>query len=377
MRVLFLSGYNHPSHHRKVDLLANQPDVEILHLVWPDSGLAEGWHPSANGARRYHVKTVPIRWLGQPGDSHRVIYRSALLEMTRFSPDIVHCEWEQESLLALQVVLARWMMHVNAPLILYSWQNILRQRRLAVRCISALTLHAAQHILCASQEAVQVLLRQGYRGGFTVSPMYGIDERYFAPEPISRLRVRLNLPGCIVGYIGRLIPEKGVEVLLHAAAKCESEISLLIVGAGQERASLENLAQDLGLSQRCQFVGPVPYDQVRDYLSALDILVLPSRTTPNWKEQYGRVLVEAMACRVVVVGANSGAIPEVINDAGRIFPENDAATLAQVLHNLAISPETRQALAERGQARAKTLYTTERIAETVWQVWQNVQTARG
>lgn len=375
MRVLFLSGYHHPSHHRKIELLADHPTIEILHLAWPSSGLSAGWHRSANGTQRYRVKIVPVRWLGQPGDSHRVVYQSMLLDIARFAPDIIHCEWEQESLLALQVAVARRLLRPQAPLILYSWQNILRQRRPAVRWLSTLTMQAAQHILCASQEAGDVLVRQGYRGGLTIAPMYGVDPRYFAPKSTSALRSNVNASGCSVGYIGRLLPEKGVDDLLKAAAKCRSDISLLIIGDGRERNTLEQLARELGLGARCRFIGAVSYDQVRDYLRALDILVLPSRTTPNWKEQFGRVLVEAMACRTVVVGADSGAIPEVIDTAGCIFPESDQAALTEILDHLASSPETRQDLGERGLARVSAHYTVEQAAEAVWQVWQKLETA--
>jgi len=89
-------------------------------------------------------------------------------------------------------------------------------------------------------------------------------------------------------------------------------------------------------------------------------VVLPSCTTRVWKEQFGRILVEAMACKVPVVGSDSGAIPEVVGDAGLIFPEGDAAALAECLRQLKESPELRQELAERGYVRAATHYSQER-----------------
>src|SRR5260221_14335510 len=85
----------------------------------------------------------------------------------------------------------------------------------------------------------------------------------------------------------------------------------------------------------------------------IDALVLRSLTTPVWKEQFGRVLTEAMACGVPVVGSSSGAIPEVIGEAGLIFPEGDAAALAGCLAKLQQPPALRLALAQRGLARAR------------------------
>ena len=91
--------------------------------------------------------------------------------------------------------------------------------------------------------------------------------------------------------------------------------------------------------------------------------MLPSRTTPVWKEQFGRVLAEAMACKVPVIGSDSGAIREVIGDAGLIFPEGNVAALADCLRLLNASPSLRHDLAERGYVRASGLYTQEHIAE--------------
>jgi glycosyltransferase involved in cell wall biosynthesis len=90
-------------------------------------------------------------------------------------------------------------------------------------------------------------------------------------------------------------------------------------------------------------------------------VVLPSCTTRVWKEQFGRILVEAMACKVPVVGSDSGAIPEVVGNAGLIFPEGDVAMLAECLQRLKESPELRHELAERGYVRATTLYSQEHI----------------
>lgn len=201
-------------------------------------------------------------------------------------------------------------------------------------------------------------------------PLTGVDARYIAPRPAEAQRASLGLGGCVVGYLGRLVPEKGVDVLLRAVQACPAPVSVLIVGDGPEKARLQALAAQLALGDRCRFLPAVPYDEVPNYLSALDMLVLPSRTTPRWKEQFGRVLAEAMACRVAVIGAESGAIPEVIHDAGRTFPEGDVAALAGVLAELAGDDAQRRALAERGYQRARALYSVETLAGQLLDVWR-------
>jgi glycosyltransferase involved in cell wall biosynthesis len=128
-----------------------------------------------------------------------------------------------------------------------------------------------------------------------------------------------------------------------------------------QRPALEARAAPLG---HCvQFLGAMPPIQVAQRMRQLNVVVLPSRTTTVWKEQFGRVLTDAMACQVPVIGSDSGAIPEVIGDAGLIFPEGDVTALANCLRQLYESPELARKLAERGYARVMQLYTQERIAE--------------
>jgi L-malate glycosyltransferase len=372
MRVLVISGYNHPSHHRKVELLADAPDVEILHILPPGSGKTTGLHPSANGQRTYRVQMVPIRSLGQPGDPHRTIHWPPAFSLRHFKPHLIHCEHEQEGLMAAEVALARSVAAPRTPLILYSWQNILRQRRFPVRLLSAFTLRSAQHIICASQEAVQVLRQQNYHGGTSVMPLLGLDTRYFSPQPAEALRQRLNLSDFIIGYAGRLVPEKGIDILLRAAAQCRAAVRVVIIGSGPEQGQLQALAAQLGLQDRYRFVGPVAYDEMAVYLSALDLLVLPSRSTAHWKEQYGRVLVEAMACKTAVAGSDSGAIPEVIDAPACIFPEGDAMALAALIDRLASAPLLLHALAEQGYHRALTHYTVEHLAASILPIWRSL-----
>lgn len=375
MRIVMLSGYSHPSHHRKVELLADAPDVEITHILPPDCGRAPGHYPSASGERRYEIRHLPIRSLGGRGDSHRIYHWPPRFALREIRPQIVHCEHEQEGLLCAEVALARAALAPQSRLILYSWQNILRRRGPAVRMLSAFTLRSADHISCASTEAVEVLRRQGYRGGSSVIPLMGLDTRYFSPKDAGDVRREFGLGGFVAGYAGRLVKEKGLDTLLEAVARVRTPVEVVLVGDGPERAALQQQAQGLGIASRCHFVPAVPIERMADYLHALDLLVLPSLTTSHWKEQFGRVLVEAMGCKVAVAGSDSGAIPEVIGDAGHIFPEGKAEALAAIIEDVANDPEQRRAMAERGYRRALERYSVERLAAEILDVWRR-RTAR-
>jgi glycosyltransferase involved in cell wall biosynthesis len=373
MRVLMFADYRHPAQHRKVELLADAEDVDLVQIVGPLSGRSAGRHPSANSRRAYAIRLAPeTRSLGRPDDPHRIFGWPPRYGLRSFKPDLIHYEGEVESIGAAEIVLLKKLLAPRAALILTSWQNILRPRSPAVRLINDFNLQAAQHVLCAGHEAVTVLRQQGYAGGASVCPIVGLDTRYFYPRPVPGLRERLGLHGLVVGYIGRIVADKGIDTLLLAAAKLSAPVQVLIVGDGPDRERLQALARASGLADRCQFVSAVPYDAVPDYMNLLDVLALPSRTTLHWKEQFGRVLIEAMACQVVVVGSDSGEIPAVIDDPDRVFPEGEAAALARIIERLAADADWRRQSGERDRLRAIERYSVEQLARHTLTVWHDL-----
>jgi glycosyltransferase involved in cell wall biosynthesis len=233
----------------------------------------------------------------------------------------------------------------------------------------ALTLRASTGIVCANTEAQTLLRQHGYAGQIKVLPAIGVDLRTFTPGD-SALHDRFT-----IAFIGRLVAEKGLDTLIDALellarSAVPLSVQLLIIGDGPQRAELVRRAAKLG--DIVQWMGAQPPAQIALQLRHIAVLVLPSRTTPVWKEQFGRVLVEAMACGVPVVGSNSGAIPEVIGDAGLIFPEGDAAALADCLRHLIASPDLRAELAQRGLARVQEHYTQEHIAQETARFYRQV-----
>jgi glycosyltransferase involved in cell wall biosynthesis len=150
--------------------------------------------------------------------------------------------------------------------------------------------------------------------------------------------------------------------LLDAVSLLRGNWSLHYVGDGPERKTLEKKAVECGIQKRTQFMGFLTRSQVVAALQSFDVLVLPSRSTPHWKEQFGLVLAEAMLCNIAVVGSNSGAISEVIDDVGLIFPEGDVEALASQLQRLHDDPQFRAELAARGRQRALEKYSTTAMA---------------
>ncbi len=370
MRVAFIARYLQKVNQRKVEALAAQPELELWHVAprrWRDNfrtyqqEIAEGC-----GYHLLIADAFPLR-----NDIHRFVYWPPTLFLNRIKPDIIHIEEEPDSLAALQAVIARRRWAPHAKLIIFTWQNILRIRRPLVERLARFVLRHADHVIAGNREAGEVLRQQGYAGPLSILPQLGVDTDAFRPLDAATLRARFRPGQYVVGYVGRFVPEKGLDILLRAVAPL-AHVHVLLVGRGPQQNELEGLAQSLGLHDRLSIVSGVPHEDVALYLNAMDALVLPSLTTASWKEQFGHVLIEAMACGTPVVGSSSGAIPEVIGDAGLLFPEGDVATLMAHLLRLSTDPAEGQQWKERGQQRVADFYTHQGIAAQTLQIYQAV-----
>lgn len=361
-RLLFISRYRDATQYRKVALLAQQENLDVVAIfprLWHDDLLRIEFSSVTHRAFRQ----IALPMVGSAADPHRAVYRTLTFGMRTFRPHIIHAEEEPDSLAALQIGLARRLWAPQAKLFFHTWQNIDRPKRWYVRWVLRSTLAVSDAVFCANQEAAGLLQRWGYTRPTPVIPAIGVDTTTFLPCPPPS-----DQRSFVVGYVGRLVPEKGIDTLIDAFARLQRcfpriPLQLRIVGGGPAEADLRAYAASLALAEQVTFLPPVTPAQVAQQLCALDVLVLPSRTTSVWKEQLGRVLLEAMACKIPVVGSDSGAIPEVIGDGGFVFPEGDAESLAKRLEQLMESPALRRTLAERGYEWVHGRYSQRHLTE--------------
>lgn len=198
--------------------------------------------------------------------------------------------------------------------------------------------------------------RPGYRELPSRRIPYGVDLEAFHPDPDRRAATfrRLGWDPAgppVVGFLGRFTPEKGLDLLCGALEACRAPWRMLFVGAGPEEARLRRWAE--GQEGRARVLSDVGHDAVPAVLNAMDILCAPSQTTPAWKEQFGRMLIEAFASEVAVLGSDSGEIPHVLGEAGRVLPEADPSAWTSCLDELLSDSAARAELAARGLARAR------------------------
>jgi len=160
--------------------------------------------------------------------------------------------------------------------------------------------------------------------------------------------------------------------LLRAVSLLKCKVNLLLVGDGELRNKITVEGRRLGISEQIRIVDNIPSSQVPNYLNCMDCLVLPSRSTKKWKEQFGRVLIEAMACEVPVVGSDSGEIPNVIGDNGLIFREGDVGDLASKLDVFINNKDVRVELARKGRQRVLNHFTQEKVAKETFKIYQKM-----
>lgn len=166
----------------------------------------------------------------------------------------------------------------------------------------------------------------------------------------------------IVCFAGRVCVDKGVQVLLDAMQQLPARVCLVIAGDGPLMREVQKVADEPTLRGRVHMAGLLPKAELWRLYAASDCLVLPSLTMPTWKEQFGGVLADAMSMGLPIVGSDSGAIPQVVGDAGLIVPEGDAAELAKALTRLADDAALRRTLIDAGRTRFSEQFSIEAYA---------------
>ena len=386
MRVLMISkACLVGAYQRKLEEIARFPDVELMVVVPPS------WREGSRLIRLERAHTMGYRLVVEPiafnGRFHVHFYPRLGRRLRAFAPDIVHVDEEPYNFATFHAL--RLAKRVDSRALWFTWQNLNRRYPLPFRLIERYNLRHADYAIAGNAGAATVWRDKGFAGPLAVIPQFGVDPDIFAPCIGERRPGREGCPGherrpgrerstardFVVGYVGRLVPEKGVDLLLESMAEMAGAWRLMVVGGGEERERLEGLARRLGLTDRVLFEGVVSTLRIPVFYQQLDALVVPSRSQSNWVEQFGRVLIEAMACGVPVIGSDCGEIPNVVGDAGLIFPEGNADALRRCLVRLMRDPDLWDDLARRGRERVLSRFTQAQIAAQTVAVYREMTDA--
>jgi glycosyltransferase involved in cell wall biosynthesis len=298
--------------------------------------------------------------------------RPIVRALREHQPHLVDMSHEPYSVACAETLtLCNWFAP-QAPIVMHTNQNILHNYPPPFNWLEQRTFRRIDAAYACSETVVEVLRAKGFNKPAPIIP-YGVDTEAFRPRTEGQQRSSGPLT---IGFIGRMLPGKGLNVLADALAKLSAEAwRLLVVGDGPEREGFERRLSESELRDRAEFTGAINFALVPDYFHKLDVMVIPTETTKRIREQFGRVIVEAMASGVPVIGSTCGAIPEVIGDAGLVFPEGDADALAGALKQMLADRSLRERLVLAGLDRVGR-YSWERVAEQTYDLYQKVLRGR-
>ena len=308
------------------------------------------------------VRIVPIPVKGERGEVAEWNAKDLHRLLSDFRPEILQIEAEPWTLAAAT---ASYGAHrLKIPVTIFTWESVDRQDTFLESWRRKRTLDRARGLIGGNRLAAARLAKARPDVPVTVIPQTGL-----MPPLETRRPEHTELA---IGFVGRLVPEKGLDALFRACVKLHGRWTLSVVGSGPAQEQLEVLAERLGIASRITWLGALPQESLKEIWATLDCLVVPSRSTPQWVETYHPALVEAMGHGVPVIGTDSGALPDIIGGAGLVVPEDDIAALTGALQHLSDTPRERMRFGREARLRVLTEYVDDALARRTLEFWRKV-----
>ncbi len=339
-------------------MLNQRTDIDIEVVVGPGWG---SWPLELTAEKT----SIPVHVLPQilSGKNHFHWYRGLSQIVKKFHPNLMHIDEEHYSLVTAQAM--KIAKNLNIPAVFQTWQNIYKKYPWPFSAIERFVFDTSVQALAGTQSISDVLRQKGYNKPISIIPL-GTDTDIFYPDRNPAYRSRWGLTqNFVIGFIGRLVEEKGVMDLLDAMMPIlghDRNIKLVITGDGPLRQKIITRLKSENVGDRVIMNSWISSQDMPQLINSLDVLAVPSRTTPHWKEQFGRVLTEAMAVGVPIIGSDSGEIPHVVGPAGLIIPEASPSSLRNAVISLYHDKSLRQQFAEAGILRVRQQFSQEIVA---------------
>jgi len=363
------------------------PDIEVTIVVpkrWCPGGVMKGTieaKPWQDG----NFRVIPVSNFST-NNQGALCFGTELIQLLKsFRPDIIQVEQGSKSLAYAQMITLNTLLGLKAKNVFFTWWNLPYKLKFPIARLEKYNLDHTDGIIVGNKAGYTILRDKGFDRTMRVMPQLGVNEALFKPQDSTALRSSFGIQpnDFVIGFVGRFVPEKGLHTLLDAVASLNNQnrsFKLLLLGRGEIKAELLNRAQELGIGDRMVQLDSVKHNEVAQYISAMNTLVLPSETTLNfktltsvgWQEQFGHVLIEAMAAQVPVIGSDSGEIPNVIADTGLVFPEGDATALAHHLCHLIDDRTFAENLGRKGYQRCVAKYTNQALAKETLEFYRSL-----
>lgn len=334
------------------------------------AAVPDRWSPPGLGAEQLTsygedagVRTVPIPVRGSTAPGEDLTWSRVPLRrlFNDFHPELIQIEEEPWTRAAsVAAALAR---RLHIPYFVLTRESLTRSPGAMARLRRSSVLRHAGGLIAVNELAAKQVARQQPSLPLKVIPQVGVS--------LPLQAGRLARPGLTIGFLGRLLPEKGLDLVFRACVKLIGRWSIVVVGTGPAQEELEGLAERLGIAGRVTWFGALPRRRVDEVWPLLDCVVLPSRTAPHWVESVPRAAIEAMANGVPVVASTAGALPETVGHAGLIVPEENVDAIAEALQRLHDDLTERERLAAEGRRRVMSEYTDTAVAEKTLRFWRD------
>lgn len=396
MKILVVSHtYIAPINREKWKVLAKYfSDVELKVLIpkkWP----ATLFQIDAGDLSKDNIKNCEFVLINTFKSGNEVLYGYnfiSLIKLLReFQPDLIHVEQGDNAFSYFQLILLSKLFCRKAKFVFFTWVNWKNKWSLKYKLfwsfIEKFNLKNSSGAIVGNSDAAIVLREKKFVKPIITLLQLGVNQKYFEPAKNNEEKKEFK-----IGFIGRFIKEKGIfdlaeaflslkklfpNLVIPAIEPGSSNVKnpkwkLFFVGAGKDKKNLIDYIDNNKLGFDVEILDPVSHENVGKLLNSFDIFVLPSYDTSEWREQFGHVLIEAMACCVPVIGSTGGEIPNVIGDAGLIFEQKNIKDLSDKLKLLMENEKLRKEFALKGYDRFKKNFSYEIIAEKTYNFWYEI-----
>ncbi len=348
MRVLVLSDQcDDPGRRERLRAIAGQGPEVVLATAGGSAG--------SDGAVR--LAPVPVR--GDPVDPAGLRWQTATLRrlLADVRPTIVHLEAEPESDLAGTA--ASLATKVGIPYVLFSWRSIAKSLGFLEARRANRVLQGAAGVIGGNRLAMALLQARAPKAIATALLPAGVSVGNLIPRPAH--------DQLVVGFAGRLVPERGLPFLIEALRHTFGKWRLVVAGTGPEQEAIEASVQRLGLASRLSWLGGLRDESLAALWAEIDCLAVPSRDTPTWVDHHSPILLEAMGRGITPIVTSTGALAELVGDAGPVVGSQEEMTAA--LQAWVVDPESCRARGATARQWTMSRFSTTVVATKTIEFW--------
>lgn len=351
-----------------IDILAICPTYTIINF----QNNSKIFSTIKNDERNWILNLSPVI----PINPHRIFYNPLnLLKILRKKRwDAIYIVGEPEWFISAEVIILSKLSRKNVKIMVqtsrnidftiskfpYRFSNITRKIDFYVR-------RNCNALVCIGESTKESFNKSPF--SFNHNKLYihpwHIDVDFFKNRMHNKPNIKLTL-----GFVGRIEDEKGIINFYEAIKFIKEKVRIIIAGNGSKSEWLNLKIKDLGIEYK--FIKDAKMENMPDIYSEIDILIVPSLTTNIWKEQFGRVIPEALSCETAVIGSDSGEIPYVIGDAGLVFKEGNTNDMLEKINYLLDNPEKLIELKRKGRERVIQKFSTVAVANNFVEILKDV-----